>query len=113
MSEQIKETTNNEKGFFGAAVGVVEEAAHQASFGVEELKTKASHTVEDGFAEAKRLVKKGEQAAEHLMDDTAHLIKHDPFRSVGITFGVGFGVGLGLGIFAGWLLPHRTKNSSR
>ena len=109
MSEQLKETTNNEKGFFGVAVGVAENAVRQAGVGVEELKTKASHTVEEGFAEAKRLAKEGERAAEGLMNDTAHLIKHEPLRSVGITFGVG----LGLGIFAGWLLTRGTKNSSQ
>ena len=104
MSEQLKQTTNNEKGFFGKAIDVVEEVA-KASYEVEKLKTQAAHAVEDGITQAKRLVKKGEYAAEDLLDETAHLIKHDPFRSVGITFGVGFG----LGILVGWLLTHQTK----
>ncbi len=109
MSEQVNETTSNGKGFFGAAVGVAENAVRQAGVGVEELKTKASHTVEDCLAEVKRFAKEGERATEGLVSDTAHLIKRDPLRSVGITFGVG----LGLGILAGWLLTHETKSSSR
>ena len=109
MSEQVNETTSNGKGFFGAAVGVAENAVRQAGVGVEELKTKAAHTVEEGFAEVKRFAKEGEHAAEGLMKETAHMIKHEPLRSVGITFGVG----LGLGIFAGWLLARGTKSSIR
>ncbi len=106
MSEQVKETTTNQKGFFTEALGVAEQVA-QTAFDVEKLKETASHVVEDGMTDAKRMIKKGRYAAEDLMDDTAHLIKHDPFRSVGITFGVGFG----LGIFAGWLVTHRTQES--
>ncbi len=108
MSEQINETINNEKGFFGKTVGVVEDVA-KAGYDVEKFKVRAAHAVEDGMAQAKRLVKKGEYAADDLMDDTAHLIKHEPFRSVGVTFGVG----VGLGIFAGWLLTRRTKHSNQ
>ena len=108
MSEQIKEITNNEKGFFAKAIGVVEDVA-KASYEVEKLKIQAAHAVEDGMAEAQRLVKKGEYAAEDLMENTAHLIKHDPFRSVGINFGVGFG----LGMLAVWLLTHQTTNNNK
>lgn len=107
MSEQLNRTTSDGKGFLGAAVGMAENAVRQAEVGVGEFKTKAVHTVEDGFAEVKRFAKEGERAAEGLVSDTAHLIKHEPFRSVGVTFGVG----LGLGIFAGWLLTRRTKDT--
>lgn len=107
MSEQLNKTISDGKGFFGAAVGMAENAVHQAEIGVGEFKTKAVQTVEDGLADVKQLAKEGERAAEGLVSDTAHLIKHDPLRSVGITFGVG----LGLGIFAGWLLTRRTKDS--
>ncbi len=108
MSEQIKEANIDGKGFFGKAVGLVEDAAI-ASFEVEKLKTKVTHAAQDGVAEAKILLKKGEYAAEDLIEDTAHMIKHDPFRSVGISLGVGFG----LGILAGWLLTHETKKGNR
>ncbi len=109
MSEQLNRTISDGKEFFGAAVGMAENAVRQAEVGVEEFKTKAVHTVEDCLAEVKQFTKKGERAAEDLMDDTAHLINHEPLRSVGITFGFG----LGLGIFTGWLLTRRTKDTDQ
>ena len=101
MLGQIKEKNSDQKGFFKEAVGAAGQVA-QAAFDLEKLKVAASHAVEDGVADAKRMIKKGRYAAEDLMDESAHRIKHDPFMSVGITFGVG----LGLGIFAGWLVTR-------
>ncbi len=104
MSERIIGANIDGKGFFGKAVGWVEDAA-LAGFEVEKLKTRATHVAEEGMAETKRLLKKGEHAAEDLIEDTAHKIKHDPWRSVGISLGVGFG----LGILTGLLLTYQTK----
>ncbi len=104
MLEKLKITNSDQKGFFKEAVGVAEQAAN-AAFDVEKLKLAASHVVEDKMADARRMIKKGRYAAEDLVDDTAHRIKHEPFRSVGIACGVGFG----LGIFAGWLVTSRFK----
>ena len=103
MSEQLKEVNTEIKGPFEGVINVAEQVAKTA-FNVEKLKVAASHAVEDGMTEAKRMIKKGRYAAEDMVDDTAHRIKHDPFRWVGIMFGAG----LGLGIFAGWLVTYRS-----
>jgi ElaB/YqjD/DUF883 family membrane-anchored ribosome-binding protein len=102
MSQSLKEMNTGNKGPFKGAVSVAEKVA-KAAFDVEKLKVTASHAVEDGMAEAKRMVKKGRYAAEDMVEDTAHRIKQDPFRWVGVMFGAG----LGLGIFAGWLFTYR------
>jgi len=60
---------------------------------------RASHAVEDAMTEARRMAKRGRYVAEDLVDETAHRIKRDPFRSVAITLAVG----LGIGALAGWL----------
>lgn len=65
---------------------------------VDEFKEKAAHALEDGITDAKRMIKRGRYAAEDLVEDTAHYIKRDPWRSVGTTFAVGFGLGLAAGI---------------
>ena len=99
-------TTTNKDGFFTGAIKTAEQIAH-AGLTVERLKENASHVIEDGIADAKRMVKKGRYAAEDLVDDTAHYIKKDPFRSVGVTFGVGFG----LGAIVGVLIAYKAKAS--
>lgn len=65
---------------------------------MDELKEKATQAIEDGIADAKRMIKKGRYAAEDFADETAHQIKQDPWRSVGVTFGVGFGLGAIVGL---------------
>ena len=99
-------TTTNKDGFFTGAIKTAEQIAH-VGLTVEKLKENASHVIEDGIADAKRMVKKGRYAAEDLVDDTAHYIKKDPFRSVGVTFGVGFG----LGAIVGLLVAYKAKAS--
>ena len=54
------------------------------------------------------MVKRGRYAAEDIVEDTAHMIKHDPFRSVGVAFGIGFGLGAILGL----LVACKSKTSS-
>lgn len=90
-NQATKQAETNEKGFVKKALNTAEKVV-QTGLDVEELKEKASHAVEDGIVDAKRKMKKARYAAEDLVDDTAHYIKHDPWRSVGITFGVGFGM---------------------
>jgi ElaB/YqjD/DUF883 family membrane-anchored ribosome-binding protein len=92
MSETEKES------LLGKAVHAGERVI-QVGAEASRLKVKASHAVEDAMTEARRLAKRGRYAAEDLVDETAHRIKHDPLRSVAITFAVG----LGIGALAGWL----------
>lgn len=102
MREQLDRTEDKPARFFNGAIDKAEKLAETA-LDVERLKIAATHAVEDKVTEAKRMIKKGRYAAEDLKDETAHMIKREPFRSVGITFGVGFG----LGIVAGWVVTHR------
>jgi len=107
MSDQtIKETAVHD----GVIKEVLNTAAQFAGVGrkVDQLKENASHLVEDGINDAKRMVKRGRYAAKDLFEDTAHMIKHDPFRSVGVTFGIGFGLGAILGL----LVAYKSKTSS-
>jgi ElaB/YqjD/DUF883 family membrane-anchored ribosome-binding protein len=57
------------------------------------LKTAASHAVEDAVTDVKRFAKRGRYAAEDLMEDAAHRVKHDPLRSVASGFALGFTIG--------------------
>jgi ElaB/YqjD/DUF883 family membrane-anchored ribosome-binding protein len=104
MSTQAKEAKSSLiKEAIEAAENVVE-----IGLDVDRLKKKASETVEDGVAEAKRMIKRGRYAAEDLVEDTAHRIKHDPWRSVGITFAAG----VGLGVLIGWLVGREKTERS-
>jgi ElaB/YqjD/DUF883 family membrane-anchored ribosome-binding protein len=106
LEEQVKDTNLDRKGILKGAINVAEKAAKTA-IDVEKMRIAASDIVEDGMYKAKRMMRKGQYAAEDLIEDTAHTIKKDPFRSVGITFGAG----LGLGIFAGWLITYRSMKN--
>lgn len=103
MLVEAKDTNIDGKGIIKGAVDVAEKAAKTA-YDIEKMKVAASQAVEDGVAKAKRMIKKGRYAAEDMMEDTAHHIKREPFRSVGIMFGTG----LGLGILAGCLITYRS-----
>jgi ElaB/YqjD/DUF883 family membrane-anchored ribosome-binding protein len=106
MLDQLKakETAANNEGFLKGAIDAAGQVA-QVGLKVEKLKKTAANAIDDGMVDARRMVKRGVYAAEDFVDDTAHRIKKDPLRSVGITFGVG----LGLGVVVGWLVGHRNK----
>ena len=79
--------------------GHLAEAGDKAAF----LKTAASRAVEDAVSEAKRFAKRSRYAAEDLVEDAAHRIKHNPLGSVSL----GVAVGLGTGALAMWLAAHK------
>ncbi|MEW6131365.1 MAG: hypothetical protein AB1757_30330 [Acidobacteriota bacterium] len=88
----IEETTEKKDGFFAKAVNVGIQAAnlgHEAT----RLKANVSHAVtdalEDSKREARRALKRGVNAAEDLVDETAYRVKHHPIRSIAIAFGAG------------------------
>ena len=87
---------------------VLNSGVRVAEVGADAIVTKAnlSHAVEDGVAKAKRLAKRGRYAAEDLVDETAHLIKRDPLRSIAVTFGVAFG----LGALTAWLAVRSSRS---
>jgi ElaB/YqjD/DUF883 family membrane-anchored ribosome-binding protein len=99
MLDQVEAAVADKKGFFKGAIDAAEQAA-EAGLKVERLKKAASHAIEDGMTDARRLVKRGKYAAEDLVEDTAHRIKKDPLTSVGVAFGAGFCLGTVLALLA-------------
>src|SRR5215510_3480901 len=82
----------------------------QAGGDAARLKSVASHAVEDAVTEAKRFAKRGRYAAEDFIDDAAHRVKRDPFRSVAL----GFAIGFSLGVFVILRRPPRiARNQAR
>jgi len=67
------------------------------------LKAAASRAVEDAVTKAKRFAKRSRYAAEDVVEDTAHRIKHRPLRSLGL----GVMARLGTGALAVWLASHK------
>ena len=89
----MEQKKNN--GLIGKAMHVGEQLVETGG----EAKTAASHAFEDAVTGAKRFAKRSRYAAEDLMEDAAHRVKRDPFRSVGM----GLAIGLGIGAFAVWM----------
>jgi ElaB/YqjD/DUF883 family membrane-anchored ribosome-binding protein len=85
-------------------LGKARERLMEAGSEVSRLRTEASHADEDGVVAARRFAKRGRHAAEDLIDDAAHRVKHDPLRSVAL----GFAFGLAIGALTVWLGTHST-----
>jgi ElaB/YqjD/DUF883 family membrane-anchored ribosome-binding protein len=51
------------------------------------------------------LAKRSRYAAEDLIDDAAHHIKHEPLRSVAI----GLAIGFGMGALAVWIATRTAR----
>jgi ElaB/YqjD/DUF883 family membrane-anchored ribosome-binding protein len=95
---------NETNSLIGKAMHVGERLV-EVGGGASRLKTAASHAVEDAVTEAKRFAKRGRYAAEDLMEDAAHRVKHDPLRSVAL----GFAIGLSMGALAVWVATREAK----
>ena len=54
---------------------------------------------------ARRAVKRARFAAEDLVDEAAHSVKHRPLQTVAVTFGLAFGVGA----LIGWIASNNHK----
>ena len=82
-----------------------EAAGKVAEIGIDvaALKKKVENAVEDAVVDAQRLAKHGRHKFEDAVDDTEHLIKKNPWQSVGYALGAG----LGIGFFTGFLLTRR------
>ncbi|MCW5961991.1 MAG: hypothetical protein KIS76_17650 [Pyrinomonadaceae bacterium] len=105
-NQAVKEIKSDDRSFLMEAADTAGKVV-KAKLDVDRIKEKAGHVIEDSVIEAKRMIKKGRYAAEDLVEDTAHRIKKDPLRSVGVTFGVG----LGLGVFIGMLLKRKINKN--
>jgi ElaB/YqjD/DUF883 family membrane-anchored ribosome-binding protein len=86
-------------------VGKAKQIGEQLAEVGGEVKTTASHALEDAVTEAKRFAKRNRYAAEDLMEDAAHRVKREPLRSVGI----GLAIGLGIGALAMWVATRNPK----
>ena len=104
MNTQTAETTNGKT----RTQEVLETVGNVAAtaLDVDRLKKKVEYAVEDAVYDAQRIAKHGKHAVEDLVDDTEHMIKKNPWQSVGYVLGAGFGVGL----LTGWLLTRSICN---
>jgi ElaB/YqjD/DUF883 family membrane-anchored ribosome-binding protein len=68
---------------------------------VFQFKSALSEAASEPLATAKRMMRRGQFAAEDLRDEMALAIRKQPFKTIGIALGVGFGIGL----LIGWKRP--------
>jgi len=75
--------------------------------GAVQIKERVVDTFEESVDAAKtatrRALRRSQNAAEELLDNTACQVKRHPFQSVGITLGVGLTFGLAIG----WLVARK------
>jgi ElaB/YqjD/DUF883 family membrane-anchored ribosome-binding protein len=93
---------NEKPSLLGSAMNAGEQLAEMG----QEARTAASHAFVDGMTGAKRFAKRSRYAAEDLMEDAAHRVKRNPFRSVGM----GLTIGLGVGALAVWMATGNAKS---
>lgn len=104
MNTQIAEKGNSRSTAKTALDSAVNVAA--AAIDVEGLKHRVEDAVEDAVREAERMAIHGRNAVEDAIDDTAHYIKKNPWRSVGYVLGAG----VSLGFLGGWLFTRSVCN---
>jgi ElaB/YqjD/DUF883 family membrane-anchored ribosome-binding protein len=85
----------------------LETAGKVAEMGIDvtALKKRVENAVEDAVIDAQRLAKQGKHKFEDVVDDSAYLIKKNPWQSVGYALGAG----IGIGFFTGLLLTRRNN----
>jgi ElaB/YqjD/DUF883 family membrane-anchored ribosome-binding protein len=67
----------------------IDETAHKASRAASAV----ADALEDGGGAARRVTKKGSDAAAELIDDTRRRVQRHPFETVAATFAAGIGAG--------------------
>jgi len=80
-------------------------ARQRVAQALEEAATTVRHEVEDGVATARRAAKRGQYAAEDLLEETAHCVKRNPISAVAVSFWAGFG----LGALALWMASRNDR----
>ena len=95
---------NEKSGLLGKAMHVGERLVEVGGEATR-LKTAASHAVEDAVTEAKRFARRGRYAAEDLVENAAHRVKHDPLRSVAF----GFALGISIGALVVWVATREAS----
>lgn len=71
----------------------------------DRLKDRMEHAFEDVMYDARRAAKTGRRRVDDIIEDTTHLIKKNPWRSVGYVLATGVGVGM----VASWLLRKKSN----
>lgn len=74
-------------------LGKVDERTAESVHKISRTTTAVADAFESGIDTAKRLGKRGGDAAEELMDDTVVRIKRHPVESMVAAFAVGFAIG--------------------
>lgn len=88
----------------GRLFGAFETAGNAAvaALDLELLKKKVEFAVDDTVLETRRILKHGTYAIEDVIEDTGHLIRKNPWQSVGYALGAG----VVFGMIAGWLITR-------
>lgn len=56
---------------------------------VSKIRSIATDAVEDSLRSANRVIRRGRRAAEDVIEETKHRIKHRPLQAMGVIFAVG------------------------
>jgi len=77
----------------------IDETAHKVSRAASAV----ADAFEDGVITARRMAKRGEHAAEELLDDTRKHVQNRPFETIAVTFAAGIAAGAAIG----WMIRRR------
>jgi ElaB/YqjD/DUF883 family membrane-anchored ribosome-binding protein len=77
----------------------IDETAHKVSRAASAV----ADAFEDGVITARRMAKRGQHAAEELIDDSRKHVQDRPFETLAITFAAGIAAGAAIG----WLIRRR------
>ena len=77
----------------GNVLGKVDERTAESIHKVSRTTSAVADAIETGIDTAKRLGKRGGDAAEELIDDTVLRIKRHPIETVVAAFAIGFAIG--------------------
>lgn len=102
---QMNTQTAVKKDNNGIINGVLETVGNitEAGIDVAILKRRLTDAIDEAMIDAERMAKHGRYAIKDAIDDTAYMIKKNPWRSLGYAAGAG----LGLGLVGGWLMMRR------
>lgn len=95
MSIATSKNSDAQQEHFADAAQRAAHFAHEARL----IKSMAADAVEDGVYATKRAVKGMKRSIDDLKDETAHYVKRQPFKAVGIAAAVG----LVTGAIIGWI----------
>lgn len=75
----------------------------KAGYEVGQFKSTLHNTAREPVAAARRVIRKSRYAADDFVNEVVLVVRKQPLKSLGITFGVAFGIGA----MAGWFGKRR------